>query len=290
MATFYELLTQRNRPVESIFAATDTAEENRLKECAAATKIQAMARMHAARTRYLYLRRCIVDIQRVYRGYRGKVRFLTRAIEVDEARRMAIFHHFASVIQSRFRGFHCRKWHSDFYAQKQYVMQVAEASEAVRQQAIRAQALNGEERKTAEYESQKKAYMDAMSNMHHLLSTAARSGILRPGACRSGLQTMFNTNVEEDLRSMPIPRKKLKEHLAMATSATTEDRLSTSVPYNAVEEARKLMAKVDEKLISSVHGETSFLVRKPDVPRWPQTLQAQSDYVPVSTLRTNRRS
>ena len=301
MATFFRLLSQRNQPVEAIFAATDTAEENRLIEANAAIRIQSVARMRRAFLRYMYVRRCIVDMQRVYRGYRGRVRFLSKKIEEHEERQRQIIAHFAVIVQSRFRGYYSRKWISDFYAQKCYLMQVHAKAEQVRKMADEEQARQLTERNETLKTSTFEEYQNAMSNMHHLLSTAARSGVLRPGLAQKGLTTVFSSNIEEDIRKIPIPRRKFKPEIPPSTIgmgatkggsripplATSGPSLHSQSPYDAVQEQERLEKRVNRKLMESLH-QTEFVTRKPEAPKPPKTIGSESQYVDQYSMRSRR--
>lgn len=297
MATFYSLLGQRNQPVEAIFAATDVAEENRVLEAEAAIKIQSVARMRRQFLRYRYVRRCIIDIQRIYRGYRGRILAVKFQISVEKLRRRRILDYFAARIQAAFRGFYSRKWISDFYAQKRYLVQVYAKSEAIRSEAqdqnLRQQAERNDTLRTATLEE----YQKATANMHHLLSTAARSGVLRPAMALKGLTTVFSTNIEEDIRKVPIPRRKFKADLPQSTCtinvkggsrvpaiAIGGPSLHAQTPYDAMHEQSLLESRVNKKLTEVIH-QTDFVTRKPDPPKFPKTLASDSEFQDQYTIR-----
>lgn len=284
MATFFALLDNRNHPVEAIFAATDIAEENRLRECAAATKIQSAGRMRASRKRFLGVLRCVIDVQRVFRGYLGRRRFLDRDIEASKMHQRAVLDHFATIVQARFRGFYSRKWRSDFFAQKKYLLLVKARSEQVLADATEARRQQEIDVEIANQAQMRAGFAVAASDMHHILSTASRASVLRPVVAPGSLQTVFGTNIEEEIRAMPVPRGKFKgrgflstervHHAIQATSVSGEPRgksLNACAPFYAQVEERQLEDQVHKKIVSSLHpGE--FVTRKPAPPVYVRSL------------------
>ena len=307
MATFFDLQLRRNHPVEAIFAATDIAEDNRVAECEAATRIQAAARMRRCRVRFQHVRKCVVDVQRVFRAFLGRRRFFDIAINAAEVSRRSTFDHFATVVQARFRGYYSRKWRSDFYAQRKYLHDVTQQSERVRQAALAAQEEQRNLDAARAADEQRAAFQQAAGGMHHLLSTAVRSGILRPVGANHGHTTVFGSNVEDELRAVPIPRRKFKESLIpprgatdAASSAPSKLRsggtsvanktvgqepyvksLQSSAPYDAAHEDARLETAVHERLVSTLHGR-GFAPRKVKQQPDPLSLNAGSEYVEVN--------
>ena len=221
MATFFSLLGHRNHPVEAIFAATDVAEANRVRERSAATKIQSAVRMRQCRRRFLYVRTCIVSIQRLFRGFADRKAALNRRLDDVKRRHVATLHALASIIQAAFRGFFSRKWRCDFYAQKRYLIGVVEESERVRRLAEATREQQTAELQISEHQRQLEAYLRAASGKHHLLSTAVQPGVFRPTAARQGVASVFGSSVEEDLRQLPAlnyPRRVFKADVLPAAA------------------------------------------------------------------------
>jgi hypothetical protein len=311
MSTYFLLQGKRNHPVEAIFSATDTAEENRIAECKAATQIQAAARMHHSRTAFVHVRNSVINVQRVFRGYRGRKRYFDAAIARAISRRRAVFDHFATVIQSRFRGFYSRKWKADFIAQKRYLVQVEAQSQKVRQDAFEAREMQTVHLAATMEQERAAAFNKAAGNMHHLLSTAARSGILRPAVAVTGLQTVFGTNIEDELRNVPIPRRKFRGEIIPVSSRHANpnssplmgsqeplrkggsSRTNMSVSrqpyvrsllsdgaYDAHSQQSKLDQAVHHRMVEKIHGSKSFVTRKPAPPKDNITINAQTPYGP----------
>lgn len=280
MAAYFNLLTVRNQPVEAIFAATDVAEENRLIECAAATKIQSVARMRRGRVRYLHVRNCIVSMQRTYRGYMSRRRFLDIVCHARLSHQRAVYDHFATSIQRVFRGFYSRKWRSDYYSQKRYLQMVEARSQAVRHEAEQCRSQQEADTRVEFATIQRQEFQAAASGLHHLLSTAVRSGVLRPAAATTGLSTVFGTNVEDELRDAitSVPRRKFRgewqtqrtadagtTHLSVPGNGIGKTKyvpsLQASEPYDAEREQAKIARAVDAKLAAEFHRH-SFVGRK----------------------------
>lgn len=291
MAAYFNLLTVRNQPVEAIFAATDVAEENRLIECSAATKIQSVARMRRARVRYLHVRNCIESMQRTYRGYMSRRRFLDIVCMAKLNHQRAVYNHFATTIQRVFRGFYSRKWRSDFFSQKRYLQMVEARSQAVRNDAEQCRAQQEADTRVENEALRRHQFQAAAGGLHHLLSTAVRSGVLRPAGATAGLATVFGTNVEDELREAvtSIPRRKFKSewlhqpatagttHLSVPGSGIGNTKyvpsLQASEPYDAVHEQARISRAVDARLASEFHRH-GFVTRKAGGPR-PPSLNAR---------------
>ena len=311
MASYFSLLAYRNQPVEAIFAATDVAEENRVRECDAATKIQSVARMRRARARYVHVRRCIVAMQRTYRGYGGRKRFLDLVFEAHQQRQRAIFDHFATTVQRLFRGYYSRKWRSDFYSQKHYLQTVEATSRRVREEAEERRAQQEAQVADDDDQEQRKQFRETARGLHHLLSTAVRSGVLRPAAATTGLQTVFGSNIEDDLRQVAseesakprkfrsdlIPRKSPSNVAPTGGSAIPaagigstkyQRSLQSSAPYDAEREHKNLERAIDASMASQYHR-TTFVTRRAVPAAAPPTLLSESEYVPAKLQSLKKR-
>lgn len=234
MSAFFSLSSSigANYAVEPLVASIALAQSRKDVEERAAIKIQSIARMSAQRAIYKHLCSRILDVQRCFRGYLGRKKFLREQIRQQVAFNQAVFDHFATLIQSRFRGYILRKKHCDFYARKKYIMDVVDKSESVRQMAQETfevqHALHEETQKRKQLEEFRKV----TANLHHLLSTCSVSGIYRPVLAVDGVKTVFGTTIEDELRSVPIPKRKFKPDLPqqdnnsngkVATDAHTTD-------------------------------------------------------------------
>ena len=144
-----------------------------------------------------------------------------------------------------------------------------------------------------------------------LLSTAVRSGVLRPAAAASGLQTVFGTNIEDDLREVAaqesakprkfrsdiIPRKSPANAPPKGGSAVPafgigsakyQRSLQSSAPYDAEREQKQLERAVDAAIASQYHR-TTFVTRKAVTAPAPPTLLSESEYVPAKLQTLKKR-
>jgi hypothetical protein len=194
--------------VSNLYAAAHAAERAWERERRAAVCVQAVVRMHQQRLRFRTVRRCAVAVQRVFRGFRGRMLVLALRIRDAERHRDVVFHCHARTIQRVFRGFLCRKYTSDFCAQKAYIARIGQTSEGVRQAALRAREEQEERLATEQSRALRSDFELAARNKRHLVSTAVCAGVLRPPLAPDGARTVFGTDVEEEIRALPVERKR----------------------------------------------------------------------------------
>lgn len=196
--------------VQNIFIAAQQADSTWKRDSKAASKIQATFRMHRQRKQFLFTKTCAIALQRIYRGYKGRLRVLDHKIELAEKRRAQIFHFHARNIQRIFRGFISRKYINDFCAQKAYIARIASTSESVRQAAL--DARHDQERYLAYVQTKelRKDFAEAAKNKHHLLSTATCPGVFRSPLEPEGTKTVFGSDIEEEIRKIPMDQDEIK--------------------------------------------------------------------------------
>lgn len=73
-------------------------------------------------------------MQRVFRGHCGRKHAAQARKNLLAQRQSLLFSYFATVIQSRFRGFYSRRYRHDFFARKRYIQGILDRSEALRKQ------------------------------------------------------------------------------------------------------------------------------------------------------------
>lgn len=313
-----------------VVALTDAfaiASINGAHECDAATKIQSVARMAAQRKRFVKLRAEVVNIQRCFRGYRGRKHFLRARIACVEAFNRSVFDHFASLIQSCFRGYWLRKTRCDFYARKRYIRSIQDRSEAVRQEAITQAEILRSLHETKQHTEQLAEFKKATANLHHLLSTASVCGIYRAPLSVDGCKTVFGTHMEDELRAVTVVRRKFKKDLPLSSPLTTvtgaesstttagvaprvpkapanpipkdggvlllapaPPSLQNSVAFEKGKEVVQLERSVDKKLQDAIHKGSRFAVRRSDIPKFETTIAAESDFVERSAVRIGKKS
>jgi hypothetical protein len=249
-------------------------------------------------------------MQRTYRGYLGRREYLEALHRVRLNRQRAVYDYFATTIQRMFRGFYSRKWRSDFYSQKQYLHTIEARSQQVRQLAEDARAQQEVDLAEAEDREQRHKFRETAGGLHHLLSTAVRSGVLRPAVSSTGLQTVFGTNIEDDLRDAAAdansaPKRKFRSDLIPRKGENAPPKGGSPLPYYGVGNAkysRSLQSSeafdaereqslldraVDAKMASNFH-QHAFVARKANPPPAPLTLNAGSQYQPEKSATGKR--
>lgn len=178
MATFASLHAKSQSIVLSAyFGASSAAEENRLPEYTSAIKIQSAWRGYVVREDLRIKRRAATDVQRAYRGFRGRLKFddALRAKFLRE--RQEYFCSAATLVQRIWRGHYVRKNVLDFYERKAYLTDVRLKNERLRAElaeraAIQAKLDEEENRRRTEEEFRQKT-----ASLHYLVSTKSHAGV-----------------------------------------------------------------------------------------------------------------
>lgn len=248
--------------LDALQVASDTAEfENFCAE-----KIQATYRMFRQRRSYQSSRRCIIAMQRVYRGHlrRNEVH---RNCEGDNMSfEEACFHYYATRIQAIFRGYYCRKYVDDYYARRAYIRRVAADSEMVRTQAAELREEQELENSKARQEKSNLAYVRATERVHFMLSTVGRSGVYRRCAEPTGASTKpFGSNVESDIRenTRRVRREEREKEIrrlqaAKKTGESLEAGAATSEHKRVVSSVNTSFTEADQQHSEVVKENESF--------------------------------
>lgn len=266
-----------SRIVNSLFSAAANANRSWPRERAAAVKIQSAVRMHQQRARFTFIRACAIRVQRVFRGYCGRIRVLDICIAKAKQRRARIFHLAARNIQRVFRGFLCRKYTNDFCAMKAYLAHITQTSEGIRQDALKAR--HEQEAYLAEVQATelRSDFKAAIRDKHHLLSTAVSAGVLRAPLQPDGTRTVFGTDIEEEIRAVPIERPKRSKFLrdiippAAASAPASPGRSRQQAAAASSSESGSKAGG------SSKEGDKRLKFSAPK-PTYQKTLQSESEY------------
>eukprot|EP00758_Cryptobia_borreli_P019201 Tbor_TRINITY_DN812_c0_g1::TRINITY_DN812_c0_g1_i1::g.26692::m.26692 len=308
-----------NSHVLSIYNSINDASMNRKAEHNAATRIQAFVRKITERRRYISIINAISVIHRTYRGYVVRKKTLIKRIAFEQSRRKQVYDYFATLIQSRFRGYWSRKTQYDFYSQKRYIAGIIKKSDEVRHDAEVALQKQQEDIRKSRHEAEVNEYESLLLKKHHLLSTATISGVYRPSLSVDGIRTKFGTNIEDDLRrvnktfdSRSDSSRKFKPDLPTTTfhketgpniqphtvskvwTKGPLDRkpsltLQASVQYDAVIETERYEASLNKAIMDKIHDKKQFIIKKPDSSKFITTVNCDTPYQEHVTLRTGGR-
>ena len=98
------------------------------------------------------------------------------------------FSQMATTIQKYYRGFYDRKYKHDFYARKQYLLNVVKKNEEVMQE-LNQNQLRAEMEESKRKEDVARLEMSKVAaNVHHLVSTRAIPGIYNSPFVRDGMR------------------------------------------------------------------------------------------------------
>jgi len=278
------------------------AESKRAIEVKAAIVIERCARGFLTRRRLKRLTHMVVNIQRYWRGYLGRLR-AKLALEIKNKRlRELFFDAQATVIQRHWRGFWSRKFKFDFYARKKYLQEVHLKNAEIRMEMeAEAQRSISAQREMAE-EMARRLFDMRVGQLHHLVSTAAQPGIFNSpyALATKTVPLVLGAPVEEHLKASfksqaaqrlpPIKRlgKKATHPSHIYTSEAVVDghmvpasvTLRQAVPYDKVHQADLLEEKVHRSEMLKLHPTTfASSMRPPFYPNIdPQSIRNVEKY------------
>ncbi|XP_017330886.1 spermatogenesis-associated protein 17 [Ictalurus punctatus] len=177
MARLVKFYGQMERIKEQYLIRNRNAEENRLRENAAAVKIQSWFRGCQVRAFLSYLHRNATVIQKTWRAFSARQYFRQRVKTAYFLMKMNFYNKMAVKIQQRWRGYYIRKYVHNYYERKRYLEALAKKNEQVRRELeeLAEHQKKERERIAMEREEQEK-YMQAQ-RLHFLLSTKQRPGV-----------------------------------------------------------------------------------------------------------------
>ncbi|GAX75220.1 hypothetical protein CEUSTIGMA_g2664.t1 [Chlamydomonas eustigma] len=275
MSTLARLKSKVPSVLEEYFKACSLAESKRSAEVRAAIVIESCARGFLTRRRLKKLTDVVVNIQRYWRGYLGRLR-ATLALEIKNKKlRELYFDAQASVIQRHWRGFWSRKSKFDFYARKRYLKEVHSKNAEIRKEMeAEAQRAISAQREMAE-DMARRLFDSRVGQLHHLVSTAAQPGIFNSpyALATKTVPLVLGAPVEEHLKAsfksqaaqhLP-PIKKLgkkathpsniyaSEALVDGHKLPASVTLRQAVPYDKVHQADLLEEKVHRSEMLKLH-------------------------------------
>ncbi|XP_041107508.1 spermatogenesis-associated protein 17 isoform X2 [Polyodon spathula] len=177
MATVVKLQRKINGIKEECFNRNRVAEENRRKEHKAALLIQSWFRGCRVRAYLRHLQRKATTIQKIWRGYLGRMYFRRMVKTAYFIMKMNFYNEMAVRIQKRWRAYYVRKYVHNYYALKQYLEGLTMTNEIVRRELEEFAVIKSREREKTALESgeRKKDYL--ARKMHYLVSTEQIAGV-----------------------------------------------------------------------------------------------------------------
>ncbi len=165
------------------------------------------------------------NIQRVYRGYRGRQRASTHKQHKKDAEAKAYYDAMATVIQRVWRGVVSRGTKQNFFARKAYIQTVTATGLDLSAQIERDAEKRRVELAELTLSENAREFERVTSGLHHMLSTAAQPGFFRSPFGDSYHPTAFGVPIETHLKAAfnaryPTVKRQQKEKRKQLLAAT----------------------------------------------------------------------
>ncbi|CAN2387441.1 Spermatogenesis associated 17 [Pristimantis euphronides] len=177
MAALRKLQSRVTELTPQYFLLCREAEENRLREYAAAVAIQSWFRGCRVRAYLRYLNRMVTLIQTWWRGYQARKYFRSKVKTAYFIMKMNFYNEMAVRIQKRWRGYYVRKYLHNYYARKMYLEGVAIKNTFVRKKLEEVAEMRNKEKLKKAYEAAERLKEEQARQMHYLLSTEQIPGV-----------------------------------------------------------------------------------------------------------------
>jgi len=209
---FLDLRTRYKEEISGeYFRLHRVTEDNRSTEISAIGAIQKLWRGYVARKYVAFLHSQATDIERVWRGYCGREwakETQRQRITDAEAR---FFDAMATLIQKVWRGHRSRQMNQDFYARKNYVMNVTKRSQQLQQniakQLDQQRALEEEQMEMKKTEE----FTQITENLHHLLGTTHIRGVFSSPYGESFSTSAFGRPMEDHIKESFEQRRRTQK-------------------------------------------------------------------------------
>jgi hypothetical protein len=257
------------------------------REAEAAAKVQTRFRSSSSRRKYRTNQDKAAMLQRIYRGYEGRVRASKRAEEIADVRQRLLFDYFAEVVQRTMRGYLSRKKKHDFHARRKYIDDMVSKSEELQQQLNRfaTEAREKEARKAKEERDRK--LKETSTQLHYLVSTRAQRGVMntpaghRPTIDGVPAEDVVNNNVREYLRAHKLDVRKALP-LEWVDPIPKKATIRASGPYSAVQEQEKQEKKWSR--LRRVAAKDFVAGTRPKEPQYSRGIADGCEYIEPRTL------
>jgi len=219
MADFMLVQQLSQGVTDHYFEKLRDAESNRVNERSACVKIQRAYRRHTQRKYDNFMGRQATDIQRVFRGWRGRKRHKdavrTRQLQRDQQ----FFAAMAVLIQKCVRGWLSRRNRQDCRARRKYLDTASQRGTEL-QQHLHAKAMEQTQRTQAVQDTKlEKEFNGLAASMHHLLGTKTVPGVFGSPFGPEFHRTAFQLPMEEHIKdafSQWRAEQKMQEGMRLA--------------------------------------------------------------------------
>lgn len=172
------------------------------------------------------------SIQRIFRGYRGRVRFLLALKQREEAAQRSLFESMATRIQKVVRGVLSRKFVQNVYARRAYIGAVAQrGSELAREseehleRQLLASSESAIQRRAAQFET-------LTSNIHHLVGTKAIPSVFKsklgPQYDASAFDIPMEEHIKEAFQNRQTTLRKMRTKIFQTNKSTQQQQQPAS--------------------------------------------------------------
>ncbi len=266
---FETLWRDRDQLLEEFFDLAKAQSEAFDSELAACVLIQRVWRGTSCRLRLFERSYAVLTIQRIARGFAGRLEYAQRLIVAQRLARMAYYDGNATCIQKRWRGFYSRKRRHDYYARKRFLKAIEAKNDETRATLQDHYEQQVEETRQRTFEAARSDFERLISDKHHLVSTVGIPGVFNSPF--PGMQpTAFGDYVDDHLRRTVDGLTQRTLPSLNSSRRVTQGKLSpgslqASSPYDAVELSNRAERRVSNAVRARV-SPTDFKPIKNDFP------------------------
>ncbi|KAL0233232.1 hypothetical protein GEMRC1_011977 [Eukaryota sp. GEM-RC1] len=284
------------------FDAVHQAQSSFVLESQSAVLLQSHVRRFLLRRNFLRLQRKTLLIQSIIRSFLAR-RFYHRLRNQSQQEK----HHLhltrnAILIQSAFRGYLSRITQGDYYKSKNFLNQVLQQNQLIRQEF---ELIDQENRRADQEDAERQhlqIFQEVASSHHHLLSTQANPGVLNPRhysypevfdqPIEKAIDEYSRTTLNSHKKSRRINKTKIRmvvseqcqgpfkpKHVVdFNRSKKVEPCVRMSNKYDDEKKQRNLDELINKKVIESIHGKLFTSVSKPKPLSFEPSLNASVPY------------
>ena len=266
---FENLWRDRDQLLEEFFDLAKAQSEAFDSELAACVLIQRVWRGTSCRLRLFERSYAVLTIQRIARGFAGRLEYAQRLIVAQRLARMAYYDDMAARIQKRWRGFYSRKKRHDFYARQRFLKAIEAKNNETRAALQDHYEQQVEETRQRTFEAARSDFERLISDKHHLVSTVGIPGVFNSPF--PGMQpTAFGEYVDDHLRRTVDGLTQRTLPSMNSSRRVTQGKLSpgslqAASPYDAVQ----LSNRAERRVSNAVRARVSPTDFKPIKNEYP---------------------